>query len=94
MSHERTDPATGQPADPGWLAPMASDVVHRLANQLTVILGYTDLVMHDLGPDHPSVPDLQVVRTSAESTRQLLEQLVALGRLSTSAPDVQIDLDG
>jgi signal transduction histidine kinase len=53
-------------------------VAHDLNNRLTTILGYTELVMQDLGPDHPSAADLAVVQRSGERARALVDELLAL----------------
>ena len=57
---------------------MAGDVAHDLANLLTVILGYTELVLGELGPDHPSSPELQEVQRSAEQAGSLVKELLTL----------------
>jgi signal transduction histidine kinase/ActR/RegA family two-component response regulator len=62
------------------LARMAGGVAHDFNNMLTVILGYTDLVMRDLGPDHPATADLEAVRRSGEQARSLVDQLLTLSR--------------
>jgi hypothetical protein len=58
------------PNDPGRRA--ADDEAARFDDLLTVILGYTDLVLHDLGSSHPSAADLEVVRRSAERARSMV----------------------
>jgi two-component system cell cycle sensor histidine kinase/response regulator CckA len=62
------------------LARMAGGVAHDFNNLLTVILGYTDLVLRDLGPDHQSAADLEAVRRSGEQARSLVDQLLTLSR--------------
>ena len=48
------------------------EAAHELRNLLTVILGFTELVIDDLGPDHASADGLQAVRRSAERARALV----------------------
>ena len=62
------------------LTRMAGGVAHDFNNLLTVILGYTDIVLGDLGLDHPSAPDLLTVRRSGEQARALVDQLLTLSR--------------
>ncbi len=69
------------------LARLAGGVAHDFNNLLTVILGYTDIVLDDLGPDHPSAGDLGAVRRSGEQARLLVDQLLTLSRQRVAQPD-------
>jgi CheY-like chemotaxis protein len=69
------------------VARLAGGVAHDFNNLLTVILGYTDLVIGDLGPDHPSVADLEVVRRSGDQARALVDQLLTLSRRRVTAAE-------
>jgi signal transduction histidine kinase len=50
---------------------------HDLRNLLTVILGYTELVLQDVGPGHRSAADLEKVLRSADTARDLVDELLA-----------------
>jgi CheY-like chemotaxis protein len=79
------------------LARVAGGVAHDFNNLLTVILGYTDLVIDDLGPEHSSTPDLQAVRRSGEQALLQVDQLLTLSRQSVAVArteaEVEIELD-
>ena len=82
---------------PDDLERVAGEVAHDLNNLLTVILGYTDLVIHDLGPDHLCSGDLQAVQRAADQARALVDKLLVVSRHSVvhaSNVDLTIDLRG
>ena len=59
---------------------LAGGVAHDFNNQLTAILGYTDLLLEQIDADKPIHHDLQEVRTSAQSAAALTQQLLAFSR--------------
>ncbi|HEY8234568.1 MAG TPA: PAS domain S-box protein, partial [Vicinamibacteria bacterium] len=59
---------------------LAGGVAHDFNNLLTVILGYTEIVLDDLGPEHRSAGDLEAVKRSGEQARSLVDQLLTLSR--------------
>lgn len=59
---------------------LASGVAHDFNNLLTAILGFSSLVIDDLGPDHPSTPDVEQILNSAEIGQSLTSQLLGLSR--------------
>ena len=70
------------------LGQMAGAVAHDYNNLLTVILGYTELVERQLGSDHPSVPDLQAVRSAGEQAQTLADHLLTVSRRRIVEPEV------
>jgi signal transduction histidine kinase len=50
---------------------LAGGVAHDFNNLLTAILGYTNLVLDELGPTHPSRPDVAQIQHAAESAATL-----------------------
>jgi two-component system cell cycle sensor histidine kinase/response regulator CckA len=59
---------------------LAGGIAHDFNNILAPIVGYTDMVMQDLGTDHPLHRDLQHVLRGAERARDLVEQILLFSR--------------
>ncbi|MBN2081756.1 response regulator [bacterium] len=59
---------------------LAAGVAHDLNNLLTPILGYTELILEDLEPDHENYSALQDVEKASLRARDLVQQLLAFGR--------------
>ncbi|GIF12888.1 signal transduction histidine kinase [Actinoplanes teichomyceticus] len=59
---------------------LAGGVAHDFNNALATILGTAALVAEDLGPDHPSQPDIERIRASAQRSADLTSQLLIFAR--------------
>src|ERR1700685_4514142 len=59
---------------------LAGGIAHDFNNLLTGILGYTDMIMEQLGPAVPIWLDLQEIRRQAERGGSLTQQLLAFSR--------------
>jgi two-component system cell cycle sensor histidine kinase/response regulator CckA len=59
---------------------LAGGIAHDFNNLLTGILGYTDMIMEQLGPAVPIWLDLQEIRRQAERGAVLTQQLLAFSR--------------
>jgi PAS domain S-box-containing protein len=59
---------------------LAGGIAHDFNNLLTSILGYTDLIMEQLGPAVPIWLDLQEIRRQVERGASLIQQLLAFSR--------------
>ena len=71
---------------------LAGGVAHDFNNLLTVITGYNQLLMDNLGEEHPLRADLDEVRKAADRAAALTKQLLAFSRQQVLAPKV-LDLN-
>ena len=67
---------------------LAGGVAHDFNNMLSVILGYTEIVMDNVSPEGPLFIELQEIRKAAERSAGLTRQLLAFARKQTIAPSV------
>lgn len=74
------------------VAQLVGGVAHDFNNILAVILGYSELTMQDLGPDHPLRGPIGAIRHAAERGAGLTRQLLVFSRKETVLPTV-IDLN-
>jgi PAS domain S-box-containing protein len=72
---------------------LAGGVAHDFNNMLGVIIGYADIVLSQLGNQHPAREDLAQVLKAARRSASLVSQLLAFARKQAVAPRV-IDLNG
>jgi signal transduction histidine kinase len=71
---------------------LASGVAHDFNNILAVIMGYSDLIMSELGPDSPLQKYAEELRHAAERAARLTRQLLVFSRKQTVQP-VVLDLN-
>ena len=71
---------------------LAGGIAHDFNNMLTVILGYAELVRHDLGPCHGSSRDIAEVIRAADTAAALTSRILAFSRRQILQPRV-IDLN-
>jgi two-component system cell cycle sensor histidine kinase/response regulator CckA len=78
---------------------LASGVAHDFNNILGVIMGYSDMITSDLGPDSPLLKYTAEIRHASERAAGLTRQLLVFSRKQTVQPvvldlnDVVKDLD-
>jgi len=65
---------------------LAGGVAHDFNNMLGVIIGYTEMMMTDVGADQPLYEGLQEVMTAARRSADLTSQLLAFARRQPIAP--------
>jgi two-component system cell cycle sensor histidine kinase/response regulator CckA len=68
---------------------LAGGIAHDFNNMLSVILGYTDLALQNLGPSDPVRHDLEEVREAGQRARQLTSQLLSFARQQVLQHQVQ-----
>jgi len=67
---------------------LAGGVAHDFNNKLTVMLGYTQMVMESLGKGDPKYGDLQEVMNAGQQSVAIVRQLLAFARKQIIAPEV------
>ncbi|KAB0669887.1 PAS domain-containing protein [Oryzomonas sagensis] len=72
---------------------LAGGVAHDFNNLLTVILGYAQMGIAELGAAHPLQTKLEEIRKAAQKSADLTQQLLAFARKQTIAPKV-LNLNG
>lgn len=71
---------------------LAGGVAHDFNNKLGVIIGYTEMILDQVGSNHPLFPSLEEIAKAAESSADLTRQLLAFARKQTIAPKL-LDLN-
>ncbi len=67
---------------------LAGGVAHDFNNMLSVILGNTEIILEDLDPSSPVIPNLHEVQKAAERSANLTGQLLAFARKQTVSPKI------
>jgi two-component system cell cycle sensor histidine kinase/response regulator CckA len=71
---------------------LAGGLAHQFNNLLTVITGYSELLLHRLPPEDQHRGQVEQIRAAAEGGASLTRQILAFGRRQMLAPQV-IDLN-
>ncbi|MBI4864153.1 MAG: response regulator [Candidatus Riflebacteria bacterium] len=75
---------------------LAGGVAHDFNNQLSVILGFAEILADQIGPDHPAIESVQTIIGAARQSAQLTRQLLAFSRRQVVQPcliDLNVHLD-
>jgi signal transduction histidine kinase/ActR/RegA family two-component response regulator len=67
---------------------LAGGISHDFNNLLTVILGYSDIMLRQLGQDHPLRRNLEEIVKASERAAALTRQLLAFSRKQVMQPKV------
>jgi two-component system, cell cycle sensor histidine kinase and response regulator CckA len=67
---------------------LAGGIAHDLNNMLAAILGFSDLLEHNLGPDDPRREDTRQISRAAERSAALTRQLLAFARRELIQPQM------
>ena len=76
----------------GAVGRMAGGVAHDFNNILTVIMGYSEMTLHQLGSANPMAKNLSEIKRAAERAATLTRQLLAFSRQQVLYPRV-LDLN-
>jgi len=71
---------------------LAGGVAHDFNNVLAVIMGYSDLIVQDLGPEHALQKYIGEIQHAAKRASGLTQQLLIFSRKQTVQP-VELDLN-
>ncbi|MBI2502107.1 MAG: PAS domain S-box protein [Candidatus Latescibacteria bacterium] len=71
---------------------LAGGVAHDFNNLITIISGYSDIMLRALSPAHPHHPHLKEIQQAADRGAGLVRQLLAFSRKQVLAPKV-LDLN-
>lgn len=66
---------------------LAGGMAHEVNNMMTVVLGFGDLVMNALGPDHPQWPDVEQMVKAGQRSAKVTKQLLAFSRQQIMQPE-------
>jgi len=67
---------------------LAGGVAHDFNNLLTAILGYTELLLSDVGPDDPKAAELNEILAAAQRAAALTRQLLTFSRKQVEQVEV------
>ena len=67
---------------------LAGGVAHEFNNLLQAIMGYSSMLSRRLGKDSPEQRLLQPILTAGERARELVNQILLVGRQGTFAPQI------
>jgi len=59
---------------------LAGGIAHDFNNMLTTIVGYSDMILEQIGSDKPISPDILEIRRAADRAASLTRQLLAFSR--------------
>jgi len=87
-----TESRLGQAQKMEAVGRLAGGIAHDFNNLLTAIIGYGDLLLDELGPDHRARRDAEEILNAAERAGALTRQLLAFSRRQVLQPEL-IDLN-
>jgi len=65
---------------------LAGGVAHDFNNMLSIILGNTEMILEDMGPNHPFAVNLSEAHHAAQRSADLTKQLLGFARKQTVEP--------
>ena len=72
---------------------LAAGVAHEINNPLSVILGFTDLLMEKFKPGSPEYEDLSLIEENAQNARRIVENMLGFARV-TEGNEGAVDISG
>jgi len=85
---ERMEEQLRQAAKMEAIGKLAGGIAHDFNNQLTVVKGYCDLLLKDLGGNNPIRNQLEEIQKAAERAEALTSQLLAFSRRQILSPRI------
>jgi two-component system, cell cycle sensor histidine kinase and response regulator CckA len=67
---------------------LAGGVAHEVNNMMTAVLGFSDMALQRLAPDHPAATDLREVIKAGGRTARITQQLLAFTRQQHNQPEL------
>lgn len=67
---------------------LAGGVAHDFNNLLTVIMGHSQVLLNEMGPDHPQRSKIEEMQKAGERATALVRQLLSFSRKQPSEPKV------
>lgn len=67
---------------------LAGGLAHDFNNLLTVIMGYSQVLLSELGPDHPLRGQIEETKKAGDRAAALIRQLLTISRKQASEPKV------
>jgi len=67
------------------LALVTLGLAHDFSNQLSGVISLTELIVSQTGPEHPTLPTLEMIKHSALQASQLVQRIVNLHRSKTGS---------
>lgn len=91
-AHRRREAVARQAHAMAALARVLGSLAHDVNNFLSVILSYSDFVLADLDPAHPSLKDVEEIKGSGRRTAELMQKIMAFSkRGGASLGSVDVD---
>jgi PAS domain S-box-containing protein len=66
---------------------LAAGVAHEINNPLSIILGFTELLLERFPPGTPEHDDLQIIAENGEHARKIVEDLLGFARITEGLED-------
>ncbi len=66
---------------------LAAGLAHEINNPLGIIMGYTGILLKEVGEDSPIRPDLEVINRNTEACKRIVEDLLKFSRRTETRPE-------
>lgn len=66
---------------------LAAGVAHEINNPLSIVLGFTDLLLERFSPDSQEYQDLKTIETNANNAKRIVENLLGFARITEGLSD-------
>lgn len=66
---------------------LAAGVAHEINNPISIILGFTDLLIERFEPDSPEYKDLKIIEHNSNHAKKIVENLLGFARITEGLED-------